>query len=382
MVFLPTPEVPVPTTLESPTEPEIADGFWGGRLDEDDPAFTWLWEGYLAPGNVTLLTSQWKSGKTTLVSILLSRLREGGELAGLPIAPAKAVVVSEESRQLWQPRHKRLGLGHVYFFCRPFNGKPSPNEWAALIERIALLREKHGVALVVIDTLATFLPGRSEANAAVVMTALLPLQRLTRLGMAVLLLHHPAKGVPLAGQAARGSGALSGFVDIIVEMNWCAHAGDGDRRRKLLAFSRHDRTPGQRVLELNAEATDYLTHGDFSEDDFAQNWQRLHLVFEDAADKLTRRQLLADWPADFPCPADITLWRWLQRGTELGLIRQEGSGRKSDPFRYWLPEQEARWKQDPMWEFNQMMNESRKIALEGLGVNAPLPESMRQKRAS
>src|ERR1700694_3832524 len=113
MVFLPTPEVPasVPTALESPTEPEIPDGFWGERLDEDDPTFTWLWEGYLAPGNVTLLTSQWKSGKTTLVSILLSRLKEGGELAGLPIAPAKAVVVSEESRQLWQPRHKRLDLG-------------------------------------------------------------------------------------------------------------------------------------------------------------------------------------------------------------------------------------------------------------------------------
>jgi hypothetical protein len=244
------------------------------------------------------------------------------------------------------------------------------------------LREKDGVGLVVIDTLATLLPGRNEANAAVVMAALLPLQRLTQLGIAVLLLHHPAKGVPLAGQAARGSGALSGFVDIIVEMSWCAHAGDGDRRRKLLAFSRHDRTPGQRVLELNAEATDYLTHGDFTEDDFTQNWQQLRLVLEDAPDKRTRQQLLADWPADFPCPADITLWRWLQRGTGLGLIRQEGTGRKSDPFRYWLPDQEARWKQDPLWEFNQMMKESQKIALDGLGGNVPLPESRPRKRAS
>ncbi len=58
----------------------------------------WLWEGYLAPGALTLLTSQWKSGKTTLVSILLAKLKTGGQLAGLSLAPGKAVVVSEEPR--------------------------------------------------------------------------------------------------------------------------------------------------------------------------------------------------------------------------------------------------------------------------------------------
>jgi hypothetical protein len=29
---------------------------------------TWVWDGYLAHGSVTLLTSQWKLGKTTLLS--------------------------------------------------------------------------------------------------------------------------------------------------------------------------------------------------------------------------------------------------------------------------------------------------------------------------
>jgi hypothetical protein len=32
------------------------------------------------------------------------------------------------------------------------------------------------------------------------------------------------------------------------------------------------------------------------------------LVLEDADDKLTRRDILAQWPADFPRPADSTLW--------------------------------------------------------------------------
>src|SRR5262245_48030408 len=32
----------------------------------------WLWQGYLLPGAVTLLTSLWKSGKTTLLAVLLA----------------------------------------------------------------------------------------------------------------------------------------------------------------------------------------------------------------------------------------------------------------------------------------------------------------------
>src|SRR5207249_2106525 len=98
--------------------------------------------------------------------------------------------------------------------------------------------------------------------AATMMNALLPLFRLTKLDMALLFMHHPRKGVVLPGQAARGSGALGAFADIIIEKSFCVCAGDLDRRRKLLAFSRHSSTPGQSVIELNPEGTDYLVHGD------------------------------------------------------------------------------------------------------------------------
>jgi hypothetical protein len=64
---------------------------------EAGPQTRWLWQGYLATGAVTLLTSQWKTGKTTLMSVLLSRMKTGGSLAGLSVAAGRAVVVSEES---------------------------------------------------------------------------------------------------------------------------------------------------------------------------------------------------------------------------------------------------------------------------------------------
>jgi hypothetical protein len=36
----------------------------------------------------------------------------------------------------------------------------------------------------------------------------------------VLQVHHPRRGRHEAGQAARGSGALAAFADILLEMNW------------------------------------------------------------------------------------------------------------------------------------------------------------------
>src|SRR5437764_333347 len=71
----------------------------------------WLWHGYLAPGRVTLLTSQWKMGKTTLLAALLAKMQAGSELAGREVAPGRAVVVSEEHPSLWADRMRRFGLG-------------------------------------------------------------------------------------------------------------------------------------------------------------------------------------------------------------------------------------------------------------------------------
>jgi hypothetical protein len=305
----------------------------------------WLWHGYLAPGVTTLLTSQWKSGKTTLVSVLLARLKAGGQFAGLPLRAGKAVVVSEESPLHWHQRGQKLHFGdHVCWLCRPFRGKPRVDEWLALLDHLLELRQQHGIDLVVIDPLASFLPGRSENLAGDMLDALLPLQRLTATGLSVLLLHHPRKGENVAGQAARGSGALSGYVDILIEMQWNGRpADDNDRRRRLQAYSRFEETPRRLVLELTEDGADYLNHGDFDEDEFRQSWKLLRTVLEDAKQKLTRRQILQQWPPDFKAPDDVTVWRWLERAVSDGLVQQDGLGRRNAPYRYWLPGKETLW---------------------------------------
>jgi hypothetical protein len=312
------------------------------------PDRRWLWHGYLLPGAVTLLTSQWKSGKTTLASILLSRLKGGGQLAGLPLAAGRAVVVSEEPCEKWQERSRELDFGdHVGWCCRPFAGKPRPAEWQALIGQILEVHASRNLSLVLIDPLSLFLPARSENDATCVQEAVMPLQRLASAGLSVWANHHPRKGRSAAGQAARGSGALAGFADILVEMRWYRRATDDDRRRKLVGFSRYKETPRQLVIELNAEGTDYVAHGSFEDEEFRNSWEALRLVLAAAPHKLTRREVLARWQHE-RTPDGSTLYRWLEHGVALGLVRRDGEGVRTKPFRYWLPECEERWRDDPL----------------------------------
>jgi hypothetical protein len=313
------------------------------------PATTdWLWTGYLAAGNMTLLTSPWKAGKTTLTTLLLARLQSGGELAGQAVRAGAAVVVSEESAAQWRRRADRLDLGeHVFWLCRPFAARPSLADWQALLDHIAALHRQHGLSLLVIDPWAAFLPIRSENVAGPTLDVLLALQQVAKTGVAVLLLHHPRKSASADGQWARGSGALAGFVDVVMEMRYFRSASDADRRRVLQGYSRFEETPRRRVIELNEAGTAYASLGDLDDEAFGRGWREVLAILAVAPKKLTRPEIVAAWPATEKPPCDSLLYGWLERAIRAGQVQRDGRGRKRDPYRYWLPERVAEWeKQD------------------------------------
>lgn len=313
------------------------------------PGTDWLWDGYIAAGSVTLLTSRWKTGKTTLLSVLLAKMESGGMLGGRAVRAGHVAVVSEEGEGHWTARDARLLLGpHVHLACRPFRGRPTPDGWAALVGELADRRAAGRLDLAVIDPLASFLPGGSENNAGSILDFLQPMQQLTAAGAGVLVLHHPTKGVPTPGQMARGSGALMGAADVLMEMDVLPHAADDDRRRRLWGFSRHPETPRQLVIELNAEGTDYTALGDFTAPERQEGWPVLLGVLEDARKKLTRKEILEGWPEDHPKPGDVTLWRWLEEAVAAGRVLRSGTGRRPDPFVYWLLGMEEKWAADPV----------------------------------
>lgn len=182
------------------------------QLAAGGAAADWVWQGYLARGSVTLLTSLWKAGKSTLLAHLVRAMGRGDELAGLSVAAGKVLVVSEESAALWAGRRDKLGISdHALFQVRPFLGRPDPATWLAFVLHLAGLVRQHGLALVCFDTLAALWSCDDENDAVRVLAAVTPLHLLTAAGAAVLLAHHPRKGDAGEGQASRGSGALPGF---------------------------------------------------------------------------------------------------------------------------------------------------------------------------
>ncbi len=207
------------------------------------------------------------------------------------------------------------------------------------------------------------------------MDCLLPLQDLTAAGLCLLICHHPRKGRVQYGQAARGSGALPSLVDVLIEMKW--HSSDGDdRRRWLRTFSRHEETPRTLLVELTAEGNDYLTHDIHHDEVAVQAGDVLFLVLEDATDRLTQRQILEQWPEDFPRPDQSTIARALKQGMAAGRILQKGTGRKNDPFLYWLAGKEEGFHPGPGASIEAVASWNDRLVtkwLATLGVHYPAP---------
>jgi len=67
----------------------------------------------------------------------------------------------------------------------------------------------------------------------------------------------------------------------------------------------------------------------------------MQMFLLDAGRNLTRKEVLAAWPENLPRPGAATLWKWLDRAVQNEMIAWAGTGRKNDPFRYWLPEDDA-----------------------------------------
>jgi hypothetical protein len=180
----------------------------------------------------------------------------------------------------------------------------------------------------------------AETCAPKLLDCLLPLQALANLGPAILFVHHPGRGKRAGGQAARGTSALGGFVDILMEMSHCKRARSRDRRRRICGYSRYVETPRHLMIELDAEGRDYRVHTDAAGTVLVTTWPAVHHVLAHASDKLSHEKILAQWPVDGDPPERSTLQRWLTRATAQGLVCRSGSGYRGDPFHHWLPGRE------------------------------------------
>jgi hypothetical protein len=305
-------------------------------ITEDKLRAEWIWEGFIAEGVITLLTARPKTGKTTLISQMLKEIENGGELAGMSINPTKVLILTEESEAKWGERREKFRLPgkSIHIVSRPMNKKYTNTEWVAALARAVEICEEKEIKLCVIDTLTTFWDAQDENDAAKVSRSLIPISQLAKKNIGVLIVHHDRKSGGDYGNAARGSNALTGFVDIIVELGRLDD-NHSPTRRVLKTLSRFDESPSEVVIDLvNGK---YVTLGDKSEVNKQQKLDTLVNCMSFMGKGVTISELLENWDEDDfgKKPSRSTLQRHLAELIKLNRVTVIGEtvvGRKKTPI--------------------------------------------------
>lgn len=224
--------------------------------DPNADAVDWLWHGYVARGEITLLGAKPKVGKTTLLWSLCMALQDGSPVAGHDTIRARVLLVTEESRGTLRERIARHGapenLRYVLRRSVPFT------TWQELAEGAYELRDTFDV--VVFDTyhrLAGF-HGDTENQGAAHLARLNALGTILAADKAVVLVAHERKSDSGdIADRARGGNALTGEVDTIISLQPAADP----TARVIEARGRHDDTPDRLTIRRHDDGTYTVIEG-------------------------------------------------------------------------------------------------------------------------
>jgi DNA-binding transcriptional ArsR family regulator len=211
----------------------------------------WAWEGMLLPGGLTLLAGRPKVGKSTKTFGLMGALSRGERFAGRETRRTGILLLSEERQQTLAEKMDRFGLdGSVDLLMRH---EAAGVSWPEIIEQAVARCQERGLGALFIDGFDKWagLRGDSENSSGPVLEAVEPLTLAAASGLAVLIVAHQRKSGGEFGEAVRGSNALAGAVDVILELERppaTLEAVEGTRI--LRAVSRFASTPDELTLRL------------------------------------------------------------------------------------------------------------------------------------
>lgn len=264
------------------------------EISSEHLQINWLWEGYIAKGELTLCSALPKVGKSTLIAHLLKSFQTEQPLAGQPVTKSRVLVISEESKSIWARKREDLEIeGDIWVIPQPFKEKPTYEVWKKLVQDSARFCKDNLIDLVVIDTITSFWHVRDEGSAPEVQAALLPLINFTDTGAAVMVIHHHRKSGGDEGVASRGSTAFGSAVSIILEVSRKEKENPNSNQRVLKTFSRFEESPAEIVIELVGDK--YETLGTPSQVSRQARLDRLLTILPEIPKGMTSKDLLDNW---------------------------------------------------------------------------------------
>jgi hypothetical protein len=310
------------------TPEELASGDGAGEVD-------WLWEGFLAPGHITLLAGKPRaSGKSTLTFGLIRALLSGEAFLGFTTRQVKGVVLlSEETPLTLLDKVSLFGLSQYCQLLVAPRHTTARLSWEEAVAAAVAEARKTGAELLIVDSFPHFakLPKDGAKDASLINEAFRPLQAAAAEGLAVLLIHHERKGGGEAGEGVRDSGAIVASSDIILELGRL----EGPTARKLELLSRFRSTPGDFVFDFDKDTGHYTYRGTLEE-------------FQDSQKEVEREAAARKLVALLPAETGLTqkevgekatlgksqVGELLNKAFGMGLARRTGRGTRNDPYRY------------------------------------------------
>lgn len=323
-----------PTTNgHQPTEPPLV---FRSALDiynsaPENPA--WLWHGYLAEGAVTLFAGRHKGGKSTLLFSLIRAFVDGHtRFLNHQVEPGPVVLLTEEAPGTLRPKLEQItheGMERLRVLCRD-DITPIRPSWEASVREAGMEALHHGARVVIVDTFAFWSQITDENDSAIMQNAVAVLAELTAQGLAVVVVHHHRKGTAMdVGDAIRGSTALQGAVDLIVELFRVDDDEAITSQRELRAIGRFPEIPEVMRVQLEGDGIYRVVAEGTREQVNEHTWKErvcAHLM-DNHADKHTQADLRYALAPDAPEKAKGRIHKALAELMQEGLIEKIGDGR-------------------------------------------------------
>jgi predicted transcriptional regulator len=195
----------------------------------------WIVEELVAPASFTELIGTMKEGKTTFVCAMLRALFRGEPFLGRATKPTPVLYLSEQAGRSLAASLERGQIDGSSRLHLLTIADLQGMEWDDAAAAVVHIAQKRGCGLIIVDTLARLAKLEDEADARSV-ECLNPFLRAKALGIAVLFVRHARKAGGPANVAGRGTGAITGEMDICLHLT--APQGVASNYRHLEGISR------------------------------------------------------------------------------------------------------------------------------------------------
>lgn len=227
-------------------------------LKAEDLKKSWIWEGYIAKGFISLLTAPPKVGKSEFIRGLLKSIEEEIEFIGQPTSKVNVLVISEESVIDWVEKRDEFDFtskNKVWIWSKPFLVKIKLKVWETFFEEVLDFCKENNIDFIIMDTISKYWPVDNENDASQMTDALRPTYLWTKNNLAVLIVHHDNKHGGSFGNNIRGSSAIAGFTDMNISYGRLEGSNEADRKRTLKSSGRFSNAEDTIVIEWQDDLT-------------------------------------------------------------------------------------------------------------------------------